>query len=62
MTVLFVIADAYHDPQDPEAQVLVIAQRAKSRLQANILDIAHAIFDEIRRLHLIHFELRFGAV
>ena len=58
IAVLLVIADPHHHAQDAHMDVLVLAQCAKRRLDAKILDFVHAVLDVIGHLHLIHFELR----
>ena len=62
ITVLLVVADAHHHSQYANVNVLVFAQSAERSLRADILDFVHAILDVIRRLHLIHFELRLRPV
>ena len=62
IAVLHVIADSYHHSQDANVNVRVFAQCPVSGLSTEVLDFVHAVLDVIRRLHLIHFELRLGPV
>ena len=60
--VLFVVADANNHAQNAKVGVLVFAKCTESGFGAVIFDVIDTIFDEIRRLNLIHFEPRFGAL
>ena len=42
--------------------VLIFAQGAKGGFRAEVVDFVHAVFDVVRRLHLIHLELGFRTI
>src|SRR5450631_1697937 len=61
-TVLLVVADPDYDAQQAAVIMLLVAQGAENGAGFDLVDLRDAVFDVVRCLHILEFQLCFGPV